>query len=86
MRFKQIPKQLQNRVHSYYEHRYRRHYFNEETIFESISDVLRDELKMFNCRKLVESVPLFQGLPSANVKQIVSRLEFEVCFKASSAA
>jgi hypothetical protein len=78
MRFKQIPKELQNRVVLYYEQRYRRNFFNEEVILQNVSDVLRKELQMFNCRHLVDEVPLFQGLPQAIMQSIVARLKFEV--------
>lgn len=78
MRFKQIPNELQSRVMLYYEHRYRRNFFNENNILNSLSDVLRQELQMFNCRRLVEEVPIFHGLPIDIVQNIVGRLQFEV--------
>jgi hypothetical protein len=78
MRFKQVPKELQNRVILYYEQRYRRNFFNETVILENVSDVLRRELQMFNCRSLIEAVPLFQGLPQGIIQGIVARLKFEV--------
>jgi len=78
MRFKQIPKELQHRVILYYEQRYRRNFFNESVILSNVSDVLRQELQMFNCRSLVEEVPLFQDLPQPIIQGIVSRLKFEV--------
>ncbi len=78
MRYKQIPKELQNRVILYYEHRYRRNFFNESNILLSLSDVLRQELQMFNCRHLIEEVPLFRGLPVTIAQNIVGRLQFEV--------
>lgn len=78
MRFKQVPKELQKRVVLYYEYKYRRNFFNEYSILNSVSDVLRRELQMFNCRHLVEEVPLFHGLPVTILQNIVGRLEFEV--------
>lgn len=81
MKFKQIPKELQQRVIMYYEHRYRRKYFNEYNILNSLSDVMRQEVQMFNCRKLVQEVPIFHGLPVTIVQNIVGRLQFEVSFK-----
>lgn len=77
MRFKQVPKELQHRVILYYEQRYRRNFFNENIILENVSDVLRKELQMFNCRSLVEAVPLMQGLPQGIIQGIVARLKFE---------
>lgn len=78
MRFKQVPKELQHRVILYYEQRYRRNFFNENIILQNVSDVLRKELQMFNCRSLVEAVPLMQGLPQGIIQGIVGRLKFEV--------
>jgi len=84
MRFKQIPEELQNRVIMYYEQRYRRSFFNEDQILANVSDVLRRELLVYNCRHLVDQVPLFKGVPQAVMQSIVARLKFEVGYDLKS--
>lgn len=79
MKFRNIPKEVQHRLRTYYEQRYRRHYFNEQQLLESVSDVLRNELQMVNCQHLVEKVSLFNSLPTTFLKKIVTKLKFEVC-------
>jgi voltage-gated potassium channel len=78
MRFKQIPKGLQERVSAYYEQRYRHNYYSEDGILASVSPALRKELQMHSCQNLVEEVPLFQSVSRSILQEIVSRLAFEV--------
>lgn len=78
LRFKQVPKELQKRIMIFYEARYQRNFFREEQILSSVSDVLRREILMHNCRHLVEQVPIFQGLSSTVIYAIVEKLQFQV--------
>lgn len=78
MKFRNIPKNVQHRVKTYYEQRYRRNYFDEGMILGSVSDVLRNEMQMHNCHHLVEKVSLFKSLPMSFLTRIVANLKFEV--------
>lgn len=42
MRYRKIPQNLRSKVHRYYEHRYRRKYFDEEVILKDLSKGLRE--------------------------------------------
>jgi len=52
--------------------------FNEEEILSNLSSVLRGELQMFNCQHLVCRVPIFQGIPTEVIQEIVGALKSEV--------
>lgn len=78
MKFRNIPKTVQLRVATYYQQRYRRHYFDEPMILESVSDVLRNQMQMYNCHHLVDKVALFKSLPTSFLARICNKLKFEV--------
>lgn len=78
MKFRNIPPRLQKRMLRYYEQRYRKHYFDENQILENVSDVLRNDLLMHNCKHLIENAPLFRDLPDSFLKMIVQKLTFQV--------
>ncbi|OXA46115.1 Potassium/sodium hyperpolarization-activated cyclic nucleotide-gated channel 4 [Folsomia candida] len=77
MKFRNIPPRLQKRMLRYYEQRYRKHYFDENQILENVSDVLRNDLLMHNCKHLIENAPLFRDLPDSFLKMIVQKLTFQ---------
>ncbi|XP_021960704.1 potassium/sodium hyperpolarization-activated cyclic nucleotide-gated channel 1 [Folsomia candida] len=78
MRFAAIRPKLRGRMKLYYEQRYRRKFFHEGDILQSVNDVLRNEVLMFNCRHLLENAPIFREVPTAFLKRIVQKLRFEV--------
>lgn len=42
MRYRKLPQNIRMRVQEFYEHRYRKKYFNEETILEELSAGLKE--------------------------------------------
>ena len=82
MKFKHMPKELQDRVEFYFEQRYRHNLFNEEEILTNLSSVLRSQLQMFNCQRLVQQVPILQGIRSEIIQEIVAALKAEVILNA----
>jgi len=78
MKFRHLPSELQEKITTYYDHRYRRHYFDESFILDSISDVLKTKLMMSTCEHLVEKVDLFKSLPDSIIRKLVGKLKFEV--------
>ncbi len=45
MRYRKLPHNIRMRVQEFYEHRYRKKYFNEETILEELSSGLKEVFK-----------------------------------------
>jgi hypothetical protein len=78
MKFKHVPKELQDRVEFYFEQRYRHNIFEEEEILSNLSSVLRSQIQMFNCQRLVEQVPILQGIRTEIIQEIVATLKAEV--------
>lgn len=46
MRYRKLPQNIRMRVQEFYEHRYRKKYFNEETILEELSTGLKEVFKI----------------------------------------
>ena len=42
MRYRKLPQDIRMRVQEFYEHRYRKKYFNEEMILEELSAGLKE--------------------------------------------
>lgn len=78
MRHKECPEYMQKRLLCYYEFRFRKSYFRESEILNTISGQLRQELVMHSCRKLVENVGFFRNLPLTLLVRIVSCLTLEI--------
>lgn len=45
MRYRKVPQDLRQRVQEFYEHRYRKKYFNEAAILNELSKGLREVMR-----------------------------------------
>ncbi|OXU25307.1 hypothetical protein TSAR_002133 [Trichomalopsis sarcophagae] len=77
-RQKQLPAFMKRRLLAYYHYRFRNSYFREKNIFANLSDVLRQEVTLHSCRRLVENVEIFQDLPKNILTLIVTNLKPEL--------
>ncbi|XP_038044922.1 potassium/sodium hyperpolarization-activated cyclic nucleotide-gated channel 4-like [Patiria miniata] len=78
MRYRKVPSSTQKRVLEYYEHRYQRKYFDEDTILREQNDPIRREITQHRLRSLVRKVDfLNQGSPEF-VLDVIEKLTFEV--------
>lgn len=75
---KKLPKQLQQKIMSYYECRYKNQFFNEEEIHSTLSKNLVTNLKFHDCRKLIKNVSIFKKIPRSLKNDIVDCLTFEI--------
>ncbi|KAB0800754.1 hypothetical protein PPYR_06493 [Photinus pyralis] len=78
MRYKQLPCDIQNRIMTCYEYRFRKKYFREEVIKATMSDRLRREINVYNYRRLIDTVSLFKGVPDQVVVDIVNCLRHDI--------
>ncbi|KAK4872706.1 hypothetical protein RN001_014735 [Aquatica leii] len=69
---------VQKRLKLYYKHQYQRHYFKERIIFNSLSEHLRDEIILHDCKRLVEKSMLFKRLSKKSLGLIISCLKREI--------
>ncbi|XP_050308020.1 potassium/sodium hyperpolarization-activated cyclic nucleotide-gated channel 2-like [Anthonomus grandis grandis] len=73
MRQKRLPRILRERLFEYYRYKYQNHFFNEEAIFATLSNYLKQELVLFGARKLINRVDLFKILPKSIVALLISK-------------
>lgn len=78
MKHKQLPHHIQRRLNTYYDFKYTKHYFREAEILSHFSDQMRQEVRMFSCRKLVENVYFFHDLPMSMLVRIVTLLKSDI--------
>ncbi|XP_007435249.1 potassium/sodium hyperpolarization-activated cyclic nucleotide-gated channel 3 [Python bivittatus] len=78
MSFHKLPGDTRQRIHEYYEHRYQGKMFDEENILEELSEPLKEEIINFNCRNLVDNMPLFANADPNFVTAMLTKLRFEV--------
>ncbi|CAH1376702.1 unnamed protein product [Tenebrio molitor] len=74
----QFPLVLQKKLQDYYHYKYRGRYVNESRIEKFISEKLRKEIKYHDCRRLVNSVNIFEHLPQEILEDILSYLKQEI--------
>ncbi|KAG5328367.1 HCN2 protein, partial [Acromyrmex charruanus] len=78
MKRRQLPYVTQRRILSYYEYCFQQQYFSEAEILNNLSSLMRQEIGMHGCRKLVENVTFFNNLPLALITRIVDLLKSEI--------
>ncbi|XP_036372010.1 potassium/sodium hyperpolarization-activated cyclic nucleotide-gated channel 2-like [Megalops cyprinoides] len=78
MSFHKLPAEMRQKIHDYYEHRYQGKMFDEENILGELSDPLKEEIVSFNCRNLVDNMPLFANADPDFVLSVLTKLRFEV--------
>ncbi|XP_071964484.1 potassium/sodium hyperpolarization-activated cyclic nucleotide-gated channel 2-like [Antedon mediterranea] len=75
---RKLSKELREKITDYYEYRYHGKMFDEEVIFEEVSQVLKETIANYNCRSLVSSVPFFMNADPNFVTKVVTHLKYEV--------
>eukprot|EP00794_Sanderia_malayensis_P003390 gene3391-3880_t len=78
LKYRNIPRNLREQVHQYYEHRFQRKCFDEEQILKEISPRLREKILMRNLGGLLRDVPFFKRASAEFLDQLVILLQFEV--------
>ncbi|KAJ8718825.1 hypothetical protein PYW07_016381 [Mythimna separata] len=78
MKYRQFPLALKKRVEAFYQYRYQKLYFKEEADLGCLSEELRDEIKLYTCRSLVNKVRLFDDVPASVVGTVLGCLRPEV--------
>ena len=78
--YRQLPRDLRERVLSYYEHRWHtRKIFDEDMLLGQLNSALKTDAHLHNCRHIVEMVPLFKLVSPAVVSTLVTRLKTHGC-------
>lgn len=82
MRFRRVPIDIQKRVVEYYDHKYQRKFFDENSLLHEhhISGPLKQEIVLHNCKSLVEKVPFLANAPGDFLFEIICKLQFQVFF------
>lgn len=78
MKRRQLPYSTQRRIVDYYEFCFQYRYFCEAEILNTLSPLMRQEIGMHVCRKLVENVTFFNNLPLSLITRIVALLKSEI--------
>ncbi|XP_022109179.1 potassium/sodium hyperpolarization-activated cyclic nucleotide-gated channel 2-like [Acanthaster planci] len=81
MRYRKIPASTQKRVLTYYEHRYQRKYFDEDTILREQNEPLRREITQHRLQSLVQKVDFLNKGSADFVLDVIEKLTFEVYLK-----
>ncbi|XP_044767096.1 potassium/sodium hyperpolarization-activated cyclic nucleotide-gated channel 3-like [Coccinella septempunctata] len=77
-RVKKLPEDLQQRLKAYYEYKFQKKFFNQEAILNTLSEHLRYEILLFNCRHIIEKVMALQGLSKSVVGGLIANFKLEV--------
>ncbi|XP_055593775.1 potassium/sodium hyperpolarization-activated cyclic nucleotide-gated channel 4-like [Uranotaenia lowii] len=75
---RRLSSNLKGKLLEHFANRYQMHYFDEESILNSLSSNLRRSIRMETCHHLVNNVELFKNLPHTLIEDIVDRLVLEI--------
>ncbi|XP_070550143.1 potassium/sodium hyperpolarization-activated cyclic nucleotide-gated channel 2-like [Ptychodera flava] len=78
MRYRKLPIETQRRILDYYESRYQRHYFDEESILHEQNHPLRKEIIQMNCKQLVGKVDFLSQASPDFTYDVIKKLHYEV--------
>lgn len=76
-----LPASTRAKLKNNYDYIFRKRYFNEQEILNTVSAPLRQQILVHNTRQLVENSPFFENLPSNLVLKIVTVLSVELYLK-----
>ncbi|XP_043477975.1 potassium/sodium hyperpolarization-activated cyclic nucleotide-gated channel 1-like [Leptopilina heterotoma] len=75
MKMKELPENTQNRLLAYYDYYNKRNFDREKIIFSQVTPHLRQELILHRCKKLFDTVVLFQHLPQEIKIKVAESIE-----------
>lgn len=74
----QLSKSIKAKLSHNYESMFRKRYFNQREILQTVCGSLRQQILVHNTRQLVENSAFFENLPSSLVLEIISALSVEL--------
>ncbi|EFA08494.1 potassium/sodium hyperpolarization-activated cyclic nucleotide-gated channel 1 [Tribolium castaneum] len=78
MNYKELPPPIKNRVFRYVEFKFQKNIFKEADILNTLSKILKQDILLHNCKKMVEKVDFFKGLPGSLILRLVTKLRSEI--------
>lgn len=78
LKFRRMPLHIHLRLQMYYEYRFRKRYFREQSIMATLSEHLRYEIKLCTSRHLIGKVAIFKGLSKGVVGSIIGGLNLDI--------
>ncbi|CAH1374540.1 hypothetical protein MTP99_007198 [Tenebrio molitor] len=84
MTYRQIPPDLKEKIIRYVEFKYQKRILKEAEIMSTLSESLREEIMLHNCRVMVARVEFFRDMPQVILMKVLSRLRPEVYLKNES--
>ncbi|CAH1377429.1 hypothetical protein MTP99_018826 [Tenebrio molitor] len=78
MNYKELPSPLKNRVFRYVEFKFQKNIFKEGDILSTLSKILKQDILLHNCKRMVEKVDFFKGLPGSLILLLVTKLRSEI--------
>lgn len=76
-RQKGIPNDLEGRILVFYVCKYRKSYFKESSILETLSKGLRYEIFQHTCKPLLKKISLFEGLTDRELARFIKEMQIE---------
>ncbi|CAH2050962.1 unnamed protein product, partial [Iphiclides podalirius] len=80
MSLKRLPGPLRRKILLFLDHEFSAGYFNERHIMNTINERIKQDINMHCCKRLVDKVPMFGGMPIALTNTIIFGLiEYCIC-------
>jgi Cyclic nucleotide-binding domain len=73
-----LPESTKVKLRRNYDSTFRKRYFNQREILQTVCGSLRQQILVHSTRQLVDNSPFFENLPSALVLKIISALSVEL--------
>ncbi|KAK9875847.1 hypothetical protein WA026_009634 [Henosepilachna vigintioctopunctata] len=77
-RCRKLPRDIYKRMKVYYEYKYQKRFFKEETILATLPAHLQNEVILFSCRNILAKVHLFKGMPKGILGSILGYIKREI--------
>lgn len=78
IKFRSLPQSLRQRMLQYFDYCHQHHYQKEAEMSKILGTQMGQEITLHTCRKFIESVPIFQHIPSHIQPRIISSLRTEI--------
>lgn len=76
-----LGKELEQKLITFYHHRFQKHYFEEKSILDTLTAHLRFQIFLHTCQHLINTVNIFQHLPDYIILEFLNHSNLESFIK-----
>lgn len=78
IRYKELPTHLKDKIFRYVDFKFQKNIYREEEFLNNLSSVLKHDILLQRCERMIQKVDFFKDLPPHAMLRIVTKLKSEI--------